>query len=258
MAGVFCLSLFAIPGLAKLLPSQEAENPYQTQLTIKLASGTEEQRLEAAIELGSFLSSEKAITSKTIAALEGVLRQDPSALVRALAARAMELSRDSRFIPVLLSSLKTEGEVEVSRAIIQALAVHHSSEIVIALLPLLSHKKLDIRSVASYALAEIGDPVSTEALISVLKNRGKGEDAFMRAQAARGLGRIGNREAIDILLVALNKDESSEVRRESVRSLGQIAISSDVKVIEALRQVRQQSDPYLQALATSALERIKL
>lgn len=238
--------------------AQEIESSRQVRLLDVLESGTEEQRLDAAIQLGSLLSSGRAATSQTVAALESILRQDSSPLLRALTARAMELSRDSRFISALLAGLKTERELEVSKAIIQALAVHRSPEVVTDLLPLLNHKKQDIRAATSYALAEISDPATTEALIKVLKNRGKEEDAFMRAQAARGLGKIGNREAMEILLVALSKDKSSEVRREAVRSLGQIATSSDIKVVEALKLARQQPDPYLQALAASALEKIQL
>lgn len=255
--GAICLSLFAIVALAHPVWAQEEANSRQAQLVAQLASGNEEQKLEAVIELGALLSAKTSATSETISSLGGLLEQGTSSVVRALAARAMELSRDSRFVPVLLVTLKTEREIEVSRAIIHALAPHPTPEVVAALLPMLNHKKQDVRAATAYALAELNDPATIDALMNVLKKRGKAEDAFMRAQAARGLGKIGNREAIEVLLSALNKDESAEVRRESARSLGYLANSQDEKVIEALKLARHQPDPYLQVSAALALQKIQ-
>ncbi len=255
--GAICLSLLGIVGLAHPALIQGVADSRQAQLVDQLISGNEEQKLEAAIDLGAMLSTNMAATSETISSLGNVLQNDSSSVLRALAARAMGLSRDSRFVSVLLKTLKTEREVEVSRAIIQALSSHRSPEVVEALLPRLNHKKQDIRAVTAYALAEMSDPAVADALIDVMKKRGKGEDAFMRAQAARGLGKIGHREAIEILLAALDHDESAEVRRESARALGYIANSQDGKVIEALKLARHQPDPYLQASAALALEKIK-
>lgn len=255
--GALCLSLFAIVVFAHTALPQDVADSRQARLVAQLTSGNEEHKLEAVIELGAMLSTKTSATSETVSSLGSLLQQGTSPVLRALAARAMELSRDSRFVSVLLAALKTEREIEVSRAILHALASHRSPEVVAALLPMLNHKKQDIRAATAYALAEMSDPTTTEALMSVLKKRGKGEDAFMRAQAARGLGKIGNREAIEVLLAALNHDESAEVRRESARSLGYMATSQDGKVIEALKLARHQPDPYLQVSATLALEKIQ-
>ena len=255
--GAIGLGLFAIFALAHPALPQEVADSRQARLVAQLASGNEEQKLEAVIELGAMLSTKTLATSETIASLGSLLQQGASPVLRALAARSMELSRDSRFVSVLLATLKNEREIEVSRAIIHALAAHRSPEVVTVLLPMLNHKKQDIRAATAYALAEMSDPSTTEALMNVLKNRSKGDDVFMRAQAARGLGKIGNREAIEVLLVALNRDDSAEVRRESARSLGYIANSQDGKVIEALKLARHQPDPYLQVSAALALEKIQ-
>lgn len=257
-----CLSLFAIVFAGSSAMAQDTTDLRQERLVSLLASGNDEQKLEAAIEIGTLLSSVKA-TSQIASSLEVILQRDPSAVLRALAARAMELSGDDRFVPVLLSSLNAEREIAVRRAIIHALALHNSSQVVMALLPMLNDKSQDIRAAAAYSLAEIGDPASPslsglkDALIDLLRKRGKEEDAFARSQAARGLGKIGDRAAIDELLNALNRDKSPEVRRASAWSLGQIANSQDVKVIEALKMAKLQPDPYLAASAASALERIK-
>lgn len=252
-AKIFCLSLFAVVVAASPVLAQDSR---QEQLVKLLAAGNDEQRLDAVIELGVMLSATKS-EPQTISSLENTLQRDASAVIRALAANAMESSRDEKFVPVLLSSLTSEREVAVSKAIIYALARHRSAQIVATLLPRLKDKKQDIRAAAAFALAEIGDTNSAQALIELLKKRGKDEDAFARSQAAIGLGKIGDRAAIDVLLNALNRDKSSEVRRESARSLGQIANGQDRRVIEALKQARLQSDPYLVAFAESALERLK-
>lgn len=254
-AKAFCLSLFMLVLAGSSAVAQDAADSHQERLVALMATGNDEQKLGAAIELGAMLSATQA-TPQTISSLENVLQRDPSAVIRALAAHAMELSQDEKFVPVLLSSLKGEREVGVSKAIIYALAKHSSSQVVATLLPMLKDKKQDIRAAAAFALAEIGDPTSAQALIDFLKKRGKDEDAFARSQAANGLGKIKDRAAIDVLLNALNRDKSSEVRRESARSLGQIANGQDVKVIEALKLAKLESDPYLVALAESALERL--
>lgn len=82
---------------------------------------------------------------------------------------------------------------------------------------------------AAYALAEINDPTAEKALTEVLQKRGQDQDAFARAQAARGLGRFGSRKAIEVLLRALTRDKSQEVRRESARAL---AADSALKQIQ--------------------------
>ncbi|MGH9803166.1 MAG: HEAT repeat domain-containing protein, partial [Blastocatellia bacterium] len=254
-----CLSLLALIFGGSLALAQEVADSRQAKeerLVAMLASGNEEQKLEAAIELGSLLSATTQATQQTVSSLGNVLGRDSSAVIRSLAARAMELSRDDRFVSVLLSSLNSEREVAVRKTIIYALARHNSTQVVAALLPGLKDRQQDIRAAAAYALAEIGDPASADSLIELLGKRGKDEDAFARSQAARGLGKMGNRAAIDDLLKALNRDKSSEVRRESVRSLGQIANVQDVKIVEALKLAKLESDPYLAALAASALERL--
>lgn len=255
-AKAFCLSLVVLVLAGSWAMAQDAADSRQEQLVALLLTGNDDQKLDAAIELGEMLSTTQA-TPQTISSLENTLQRDPSAIIRALAARAMELSRNEKFVPALLSSLNSEREVAVSKAIIYALATHRSSQVVATLLPMLKNKKQDIRAAVAFALAEIGDPVSAQALIDFLKRRGKDEDAFARSQAVIGLGKIGDHAAIEVLLNALNRDKSSEVQRESARSLGLIANDKDLKVVEALKQAKLQSDPYLVALAESALEKLK-
>lgn len=252
------LGLFVCSSTSGLAFAQEVSISRQERLAALLTSGNDEQKLDAVIDMGALLSVNSHATPQTVSILGSLLQSDSSPIIRALAARSMELSRDERCAPVLLSVLKTEQEPEVRRAVIYALAYQHSPEVVETLLPLLKYKKQDIRAAAAFALAELGVSASMNAFIDLLRKRGSEEDAFARKQAVRGLGKIGDPVAIDVLLTVLNRDKSSEVRREAVLSLGRIAKAQDVKVIEALKLVTLQSDPYLAALATSALEKLRL
>ncbi|MFN0107986.1 MAG: HEAT repeat domain-containing protein [Blastocatellia bacterium] len=256
-AQAICLCLLMVFDVERQVFAQQVADARQERLAAALTSGSEEQRLEAAIELGSLLSASKA-TSQTVSALRGVLQTDSSAVMKALAVRAMEFSADDRFVTILLASLNSEKDIAISKAVIYALARHRSSEVLAVLLARLKDKKQDIRAAAAFALAEFADPASTAALIEVLKKRGKDEDVFARSQAARGLGKIGDRTAIEALLAALQKDKSAEVRRECVRALGLVATGQDAKVIEALKQAMLQADPYLVNLASFSMEKLKL
>lgn len=250
------LTFFALIGSANSVFSQQTIAAKQEQLAKLIRSGNDEERLEALIELGTFLSIPTQATPQTVSLLADLLRSDSSSLRRALAVRAMEFSRDERFASALLAGLKTERDPAVRKAIVYALSKYPTTEVVQTLLLMLKDKQPDIRAASTFSLAEIGDPVSTSALIDFLKSRGGNEDAFARTQAVRGLGKIGDRTAIDPLLHALSHDKSPEVKREVVRSLGQVATPQDLKVIEALKLAQLQSDPYLASIATSILEKL--
>jgi len=231
------------------------ESSKQAALLARLTSGNEDQRADVVIELGSLLSVYSA-EQATVDSLSQLLRRDSSPLVRALAARAMELSRDERFVTSLLASLKAEKDISIRKATIYALAFQRSSQVVGTLLPLLKDKKQDIRAAASFALAEIGDPIARDSLIDLLKKRGKDEDIFARSQAARGLGKMADAESVEALTDSLNRDKAQHVRRASALALGVIARKQDLEAVEALESAKLDIDPYLVSAAEIALSRI--
>ncbi|MEP7338883.1 MAG: HEAT repeat domain-containing protein [Acidobacteriota bacterium] len=234
-----------------------ARQDWQQSLTARLTSGDEEQRFDAAAQfVVLFNAFPNSASAQTLGALTQALQGDSSPLVRALSARAMEMCCDEQAVPFLLASLNREREIAVRKAILYTLGAHPSSQTASALLPFLKDKKQEIRAAAAYALASISDASSSGALLEILQRRRGDEDAFARSQAARGLGAIGNRAAIETLLTALISDKSQEVRRESARSLGMIANKQDAKVVEALRKAMLQTDPYLTAIISDALDRI--
>jgi HEAT repeat protein len=233
---------------------EERKSDQQTPLAVRLASEKEEERLDSLVQLGTLFSqSSTKPTESTLAAIARSLRDDPSPVIRALSARTLELANDPRAIAPLLESLKKERELAVCKAIIYALARYQAPEVTYHLRPYIEHKKHELRAAAIYTLAELRDPMATQPLIDFIRNRKGESDAFARSQAVRALGDIGSRQSIDVLLKALSRDKSSEVRREAAQALGKIATRDDLQVIEALRNATLTSDPYLTTAADQAL-----
>jgi HEAT repeat protein len=257
LVAIFLLlsSVFAGPVFGQNVDQQEQS--LQIHLSSRLASSDEEQRLDAVVQLGALLSLDSTTaTDVTIAALANALRRDSSPVIRALSARALEFAKNPAAADPLIAALKKERQVAVSKSIIYALARYPSLQVSSELIPYLKNRNHELRAASAYALAELSDPSSTAALIELLRKREGDEDAFARAQAARGLGRFGDRQAVEPLLSALTRDKSGEVRRQAARALGNVGTRQDVKVIAALREATFSSDPYLTIAADDALELI--
>jgi HEAT repeat protein len=230
----------------------------------RLASGDEEQRIDSLVRICAFLRDEPdTIETPVITSIGDALQRDSSPVVRALAARALEncagnigAGRGDVARSTLLASLGKEREVAVLKAIIYALARYPQPQVTSALIPFLKNKRSELRAAAAYALAEIGDPDTAQALAELLRRGSKDEDSFARGQAARGLGRIGGHDSIDLLTNALSNDRSQEVRREAALALGRIATSQDAKAIEALQNATLSNDPYLVSAAENAIANI--
>jgi HEAT repeat protein len=253
--------LLSLPLSVETLGRQadQQTNSSQKELLSRLASGDEEERIDAIARIGALWRDRPtSVDASIIATIGNSLQQDSSPVVRALAARALEASAGSHSdaVATLIAAFGKEREVAVRKAIIYALARHPQPQVTTALIPVLNDRNSELRATAAYALAESGDSAIERPMIEVLRRRGKDEDAFARSQAARGLGRIGGRDSIDPLLEALTRDKSQEVRREAARALGQIASKRDAKVIEALRDAALSNDPYLAGAADNAIASI--
>jgi HEAT repeat protein len=262
---LFALMLFA--GGPRQTGGQEADrrtDRSQQELFDRLTSGDEEQRIDSLVRICSLLRDEPdAIETQVITSLVAVLQRDTSPVVRALAARALEICAGNlgvglgdEAVAALLAALGKERELAARKAIIYALARYPRPQVTSALIPFLKNKRSELRAAAAYALAETGDPASAQALAELLRRGAKDEDAFARSEAARGLGRVGGHDSIDLLTYALSNDGSQEVRREAAIALGRIATSQDVKAIEALRNATLSNDPYLVSAAEKAIANI--
>jgi len=244
-------------------PAQSAQ--LRKELLSRLASGDEEQRIDAITQISALpRDASDSDQLSVITALGNSLQHDASPVVRALAARALGIAAGNQehsqsadiAVSALIDAIGKEREIAVRKAIIYALACFPQPQVTTALIPFLKDKKSEVRAATAYALAENHDPASAQALVEVLRRDGKDEDAFTRSQAARGLGRIGERDAIDPLIRALTHDRSQEVRREAAQALGRIATRQDAKVIEALRGATLSNDPYLVTAAEGAIASI--
>ena len=173
-----------------------------------------------------------------------------------ICARNRDSGQINEAVEALLAALGKERELAVRKAIIYALARYPQSQVTSALIPFLKNKHTEVRAAAAYALAENGDPTSAKALAELLRRGAKDEDAFARSQAARGLGRVGGHDSIDLLTNALSNDRSEEVRREAALALGMIATPQDAIAIEALRNATLSNDPYLVSAAEGAIASI--
>jgi HEAT repeat protein len=261
---VLCM-LFA--GGPRQTRGQEADrrtDRSRRELLERLASGDEEQRIDSLVRICALLRDEPdAIETPVITSIGAALQRDLSPVVRALAARALEIcarnlgaGQGDEASATLISSLGKERELPVLKAIIYALARRPQPQVTSALTPFLKNKRSELRAAAAYALAEIGDPGSAQALAELLRRGSKDEDAFARSQAARGLGRVGGHDSIDLLTNALSNDRSQEVRREAALALGRIATLQDAKAMEALRNATLSNDPYLVSAAENAIANI--
>src|SRR5262252_931594 len=241
---------------------RRTDRPRQESLE-RLASGDEEQRIDSLVRLCALLRDDPgSIETSVIESLGAALRRDSSPIVRALAARALEICAGNpgghghEASAALLAALGKERELAARKAIIYALARYPQPQVTSALVPFLKNKHSELRAAAAYALAEAGDPASAPALAELLRRGAGDEDAFARSQAARGLGRVGGRDSIDLLTNVLSNDKSQEVRREAAISLGRMATSQDAKAIEALRNATLSNDPYLVNAAENAIANI--
>lgn len=229
---------------------------FEAQCVARLTGGNEEVRLSGLVELATlFKSARREPRPATVAALIEVLRNDIQPVLRTHAARVIELTAPSSATDALLTALQSEREVATRKAVIYALARYHAAPVTAALISLLKHKEVELRATAAYALAELADTASSSALHECFVKRRGDNDAFMRAEAARALGRIGYRVAVPDLRKALLKDDAI-VRRAAAEALGWLVTSSDQEALAALREAAVDEDPYLRAAATQALQRI--
>jgi len=146
------------------------------------------------------------------------------------------------------------------------------------MLPLLWHKKSEIRYAALKMLSYVGSEKLSAMLLVIFNDNSRWAYRFLtnalmdtkipvdrltplasstnrdlRKAAAILLGRIGDREAITIL-ESLVDDEVKDVRREAVRSLGRVGLIDGIPV---LSDKINDNNPQVRAVAASSLGILK-
>jgi len=154
----------------------------------------------------------------------------PEPYVRATAAEALGLWRQTGVIGMLVEALKDEDPSVRSSA---ATALGHigDQEALTPLVAALKDPSLWVRRAAIEALGRIGDAHAVSALRAALQQ----EPPLVRAAAAAALGHFATGPARRALITCL-KDESAEVRWQAVRSLERIGDLKALGALEALSQ----------------------
>jgi HEAT repeat protein len=257
-----CLFVLSEAALSHARPQSDL-TPLQREIRVqteRLSSTSVEERRDAVVRLGALARPEGSRAAASALA-------DPSAIVRATAARAvLSLGRDEA--ATLILPLLRDRDEFVRREAAFALGLTRSPTCVASLAAAVEiDKKPSVRGAAAVALGQIGDPSAAPALSGALARRLPAtgifnrlrrkkveEDEFVRRSAAVSLGQIGSRESVPALVEALSDVRSpGDVRRECARALGRIG---DPSAVPALRSVLSAQDPYLSRIAFEALRKI--
>lgn len=239
--------------------SSERLTPVQREIERQrqlLNSGSVEERRDALTRLGNLRRPD---ASKVAAA--GLSDVEP--VVRVTAARAI-LSLPPAEAVTLLSPLLQDKLEFVRREAAYALGETRSRTAVAALTNLLiTDKDAGVRGAAAVALGTIGDESAVPTLSQVLvgstdkkKKTKAAENEFVMRAAARSLGQIRSRSAVDVLIATLTNDANdNDLRREAATALGLIG---DPAAEPALQAAFASSDPYLSVAARESLRRIRI
>ena len=244
---------------ANIGQSSEQLTPVQREIERqrqRLSSGDVEERRDALMRLGNLRRPD---ASKVAAA--GLSDVEP--VVRVTAAHAI-LWLPPAEAATLLSPLLQDKLEFVRREAAYALGETRSRTAVALLTNLLiSDKEAGVRGAAAVALGTIGDESAVPTLSQVLvgrtdkKKKAKtAENEFVTRAAARSLGQIRSRSAVDVLIATLtNDDNESDLRREAATALGLIG---DPAAGPALQAAFASSDPYLSEAAREALRQLRI
>src|SRR5262252_4277509 len=127
---VLCMLFVEGPGQTGGQETDRRADRSRRELLDRLASGDEEQRIDSLVRICALLRDEPdAIESPVITSIGAALQRDTSPVVRALAARALEVcaanmgaGQGDEASAALLAALGKERELAVLKAIIYALA----------------------------------------------------------------------------------------------------------------------------------------
>jgi bilin biosynthesis protein len=120
-------------------------------------------------------------------------------------------------VPSLMKAAADE-DLEIRRRVAKILGDIKDPRAVQCLLLTLDDKDRNVRMLAASSLAEIGKPC-LEGLLEVLKNRDKPFET--RADAAWALGKVGDRSAVEPLIVTLG-EKDADLRVQASRALARI------------------------------------
>ncbi len=151
---------------------------------------------------------------------------------------------DSLVVERLLKARESTSDPEVKEQLGRLLAMFFTAE---RLVLKLRNEDYRVRGSIEEALMAIGTP-AVGPLTAALKD----ESAHVRASAARVLGKLGDKRAVEHLMQAL-KDHDGQVRRYAAEGLYMIP---DKKAVDALIEVLKDGNTAAALFAARALEKI--
>lgn len=176
-----------------------------------------------------------------IAPLVGMLKEDPSTLVRAQAAIALgrfaflaeleELNgRQSSIVrEALLGAIRDAGEaMEVRRRAVEAISFFGDEEVTRIIKAAYRDAEEKMRISAVFAMGRNADPCWRETAMAELEN----PNPEMRFEAARACGELENAKAVPTL-IRLIGDPDREVQGAAIWALGQIGGEEARRALEA-------------------------
>jgi beta-lactamase regulating signal transducer with metallopeptidase domain len=165
------------------------------------------------------------------ALLAKVLRSDPSAELRRVAAWGLEQYAEApEAIDALVSAVAHDADVRVREMAAWSLGSSdgHGDAVTALSAALRTDAKEEVRATAAWALGNIGADGSTDALGAALGDA----NPDVRSRAAWALGTVGTRHAPPAL-VALLRDRDKETRQLAAWALYQIEDASALPALEA-------------------------
>ncbi|GAB4505350.1 MAG: hypothetical protein Fur0043_23450 [Anaerolineales bacterium] len=164
-------------------------------------------------------------------------------LLRLMAAEVHSEDEVSWWKSLALKSLFSESRVT---EIMERIRNRFGEQVIVPLLPFLTHPKADVRWVAMRVLSELDDARLFEPFLVALRD----EDSAVRRYAVRGLGKLGDARAVEGLKAALQQDENEAVR---LAALDVLLCLAPVEIIEGAMRLLQNSSSKGRQAAAQAL-----
>lgn len=290
ISGFFLCSVLSVCSVVQSFSQDNPEQydwfPKAAFLERKIAVGTTEEKRDALFQIRN-LQTERA-SRIAIPALN-----DSDEIVRATAASSVIFLPRPEAVQVLLPLLNDKAEFVRREAAYALGEVGHSSAAATLTKTLQDDKVREVRTAAAAALGKLGDASAVDDLLSILKNKPKEDDEFLRRASARSIGQIAQtirtgrsriispqnflpekykqideprseelairfpvfRSAVGVLSKVLQDTrEEDDTRREAAFALGAIGSTTAVNVLQAHRN---SPDPYLAEIASEALLKIE-
>lgn len=190
------------------------------------------------------LGQQTAAVEKSGKDVDSLLRdlKDNNSTIRANAAEALGKINDSRVVDPLIYALHDRNSSVRQNAVLALDSLAGGS-----LIQSLKDKDIEVRKCAIYKLGSFG---VNGLLIQVLKDQT--QNSTVRVSAAFALGSLGNEEAVEPLIQALN-DTDPNVRAEAAIDLGDIG---DKRAVEPLIRALKDDNSRVRDYASQGLGEI--